>query len=45
MLKNIIREVNPEAADFSFYFDGDTFTEKAGGISMKSFTRRNAAKQ
>lgn len=30
MSKYIIREVEPEACDFSFYFDGDTFNENSG---------------
>ena len=30
MIKHIIREVAPEAADFSSYFDGDTFTAESG---------------
>ena len=37
MSKYIITQVPPEHADLSFYFDGDCFTENAGGIEYCLF--------
>ncbi len=37
MIKNIIREVSPENMDTSFYFDGDTFTDRAGDYNYNLF--------
>lgn len=44
MSRYIIREVEPEACDFSFYFDGDTFSESGGDYCYTLFivpTSRN----
>lgn len=35
--KYIITQIPPESADLSYYFDGDTFTEAAGGIQYALF--------
>ncbi len=35
--KYIITQIPPESADLTFYFDGDTFTENAGGIQYALF--------
>ena len=37
MIKNIIREVAPEACEFSFYFDNDGFKEAAGDYCYNLF--------
>lgn len=37
MKKYIVREVAPEAVDLSWYFDGDCYTEKAGGVKYALF--------
>lgn len=37
MIKHIIREVAPEACDFSAYFDGDTFTGSGDDYSYNLF--------
>lgn len=37
MIKHIIREVEPEACSFDYYFDGDTFTERAGDYCYTLF--------
>ena len=37
MSKYIIKQIPAEQADLSFYFDGDTFTERAGGIQYALF--------
>lgn len=37
MKKYIIKQIPPEHADLMFYFDGDTFTENAGGIEYALF--------
>lgn len=37
MKKHIIKQVPPEWADLGTYFDGDTFTEAAGGIEYALF--------
>lgn len=36
-IKNIIREVPDEQAELSFYFDGDTFNERAGDYGYTLF--------
>lgn len=41
MIKHIIREVAPEACDFSAYFDGDTFTEASGDYCNTLFIISN----
>ena len=41
MIKHIIREVAPEACDFSTYFDGDTFTEASGDYCNTLFIISN----
>lgn len=41
MIKHIIREVAPEACDFSYYFDGDTFTEASGDYCNTLFIISN----
>lgn len=35
--KYIITQIPPESADLTYYFDGDTFTERAGGIQYALF--------
>jgi hypothetical protein len=35
--KYIITQIPPESADLAFFFDGDTFTERAGGIEYALF--------
>ena len=35
--KYIIKQVPPEAAELMYYFDGDTFTENAGGLQYALF--------
>lgn len=37
MIKHIIREVAPEWTEFDNYFDGDTFTERAGDYCYNLF--------
>ena len=37
MIRSIIREVEPEACDFSSYFDGDCFTEAGGDFCYNLF--------
>lgn len=37
MKKYIIKQVPPEQAELMYYFDGDTFTENAGGIQYALF--------
>ena len=37
MIKNIIREIPAEQADFSYYFDGDCFNENAGDFCNTLF--------
>ena len=37
MIKHIIREVAPESCDFSFYFDGDCFSSRAGDFCYNLF--------
>lgn len=37
MIKHIIREVAPEYCDFSFYFDGDCFSSRAGDFCYNLF--------
>lgn len=37
MSKYIIKQIPPEQAELGFYFDGDTFTERAGGIEYALF--------
>lgn len=41
MIKHIIREVPAEYADFSYYFDCDCFSEKAGGFEYTLFILYN----
>ena len=41
MVKHIIREVAPEACDFSCYFDGDTFTAASGDYCNTLFIISN----
>lgn len=41
MIKNIIREVAPEACDFSFYFDNDGITAAAGDYCYNLFIISN----
>ena len=41
MIKHIIREVAPEACDFSYYFDGDTFTDASGDYCNTLFIISN----
>lgn len=36
-MKHLIREIEPECAELQFYFDGDTFTEKAGDYCYNLF--------
>ena len=36
-MKYIIKQIPPEAAELSFFFDGDTFTERARGIQYALF--------
>ena len=37
MKKYIIKQLPPEQAELQYYFDGDTFTERAGGIEYALF--------
>lgn len=41
MIKNIIREVPAEYADFSYYFDNDGLTEKSGDFCNTLFILDN----
>ena len=41
MIKNIIREVAPEACDFSYYFDNDGLTERGGDYCYNLFIISN----
>jgi len=40
-MKHFIREIEPENAELQFYFDGDTFTEKAGDFCYTLFIIQN----
>lgn len=40
-MKHLIREIEPECAELQFYFDGDTFTEKAGDFCYTLFIIQN----
>lgn len=40
-MKHLIREIEPESAELYFYFDGDTFTEKAGDFCYTLFIIQN----
>lgn len=36
-MKHLIREIEPECAELGFYFDGDTFTSRAGDFCYTLF--------
>lgn len=36
-MKHLIREIEPESAELQFYFDGDTFTSRAGDFCYTLF--------
>jgi len=40
-MKHLIREIEPECAELGFYFDGDTFTSRAGDFCYTLFIIQN----
>lgn len=40
-MKHLIREIEPECAELGFYFDGDTFTSRAGNFCYTLFIIQN----